>query len=426
MRAKNVAGETGISIRTLPGGVRVVMEPIPYVQSVALGIWVRAGAVDEDPRYAGVSHYIEHMLFKGTKTRSARDIAAEIDRIGGQINAFTGKEATCFYVKTLGESFETGADVLLDMLTNSVFDGKEMARERQVICEEIKMIEDQPDDLAHDTLDSLLFRDDPLGHSITGTPTTLSRISRRVIMDYMAAQYSQDAVVISVAGRFEPERVIEYLSGRFETLRATKPREDSPVAPYQRARRVVVRDIQQSHLCLGTRGISLTDPLYYAMSVLNNILGGSMSSRLFQTIREEEGLAYSVYSTIGNYSRTGYFSIYAGVSHDKIREAIQGIRRELLRLKREGVTEEELSASKEQLKSSYIFGQENVSNRMFGTGKNLLLLDHIYTAEEILAGLSGVTMEDIERAKALICDLDAYSAVAVTNRRIRLADMMEA
>lgn len=414
-----------IEIRKLDCGVRVVMETIPHVQSAAIGIWVKTGAVNETLKYAGVSHYIEHMMFKGTENRNAREIAADIDKIGGQMNAFTSKESTCYYVKVLKDNFEKGAEVLLDMLSNSLFDKIEMDKERQVICEEIKMIEDQPDDLAHDVVSEILFKGNPLGNSIIGTPSSLNRISRKVLTEYFDTQYTRDSIVVSVAGNINPDQVCAYLEDKFDKLGASKPVHENGYTPYEKKHKVIVKDIQQSHLCLATRAISLIDPRYYAFSVLNNVMGGSMSSRLFQNIREEKGLAYSVYSMLNCFSSDGYFNIYAGVSHDKIGAAIGGIREELEILGSQGITEEELSASREQLKSSYIFGQENVASRMFAIGKNLILLDRVFTPEEVLEGLNAVTMDDIEEVKKTLCDMSSYSAVAVTNKRINLKRMME-
>ena len=414
-----------IEIRKLDCGVRVVMETIPHVQSAAIGIWVKTGAVNETLKYAGVSHYIEHMMFKGTENRNAREIATDIDKIGGQMNAFTSKESTCYYVKVLKDNFEKGAEVLLDMLSNSLFDKIEMDKERQVICEEIKMIEDQPDDLAHDVVSEILFKGNPLGNSIIGTPSSLNRISRKVLTEYFDTQYTRDSIVVSVAGNINPDQVCAYLEDKFDKLGASKPVHENGYTPYEKKHKVIVKDIQQSHLCLATRAISLIDPRYYAFSVLNNVMGGSMSSRLFQNIREEKGLAYSVYSMLSCFSSDGYFNIYAGVSHDKIGAAIGGIREELEILGSQGITEEELSASREQLKSSYIFGQENVASRMFAIGKNLILLDRVFTPEEVLEGLNAVTMDDIEEVKKTLCDMSSYSAVAVTNKRINLKRMME-
>lgn len=409
-----------IDIRKLDCGVRVVMERTDYVQSAAFGVWVKAGAVDENAKNSGVSHFIEHMMFKGTKKRNARQIAEDIDRIGGQINAFTGKEATCYYVKTVGTNLEKGAEVILDMLNESVFDKIEMGKERKVICEEIKMIEDQPDDLVHDTVTELLFKGTPLGKSIIGTPSSLRGISRNVLTAYKEAEYTRDSIVVSVAGNFDEDSFCNFLEDKFEALAAAKQAKKHEYAEYRRSFKVMVKDIQQSHICLATKGVSLADERYYTLQVLNNIMGGSMSSRLFQNIREEKGLAYSVYSMCSSFSNDGYYLIYAGVAHDKIKHALEGIREELAVLAAQGVSQDELSMAKEQMKSSYIFGQENVASRMFANGKYLLLLDKVYTQEEITESIDQITFEDIDEVKGLICSPESYTGVAVTNKRFDL------
>ena len=414
-----------VMTRVLPSGIRVVMEQIPYVQSVAFGIWVKAGACDEDAKYAGISHYIEHMMFKGTSHRTAREIAADIDKIGGQINAFTGKEATCYYVKAISSNYKKAADVIIDMLTDSLFDKKEMDKERQVICEEIKMTKDAPDDLAHDTITSMVFKGTPLGNSIIGTPTSLKRITRNVMQRYVSSEYTRDSIVISAAGNFDAEDLCGYLSDKFLNLTASKEKKECGGQPYRPSCKAITKDIEQSHLCLAVKGLPLGDDRYYAFSILNNIMGGSMSSRLFQNIREQKGLAYSVYSMTGSFQKDGYFNIYAGVGHDRVREAVRGIRHELAVLEEKGITAEELASSREQLKASYIFGQENVSGRMFKNGKNALLEAPILTAEEVISGFDSVTMEDIDSVKELICDFDNYSAVLVTKHKTDLKGIME-
>ncbi len=408
---------SNIKVRKLDCGVRVVMEKIDYVQSASFGVWVRAGAVNETEKNAGVSHFIEHMMFKGTEKRNARQIAEDIDRIGGQINAFTGKEATCYYVKTIGSNLYKGAEVILDMLTESVFDKVEMGKERKVICEEIKMIEDQPDDLAHDTVTELLFKGSPLGKSIIGTPTSLKSISRNVLVKYKEEQYVRDSIVVSVAGNFDEEEFCDFIAGKFDSMAQSKQVPAYERKEYGRSFKVMVKDIQQSHICLATKALSLGDGRIYALQVLNNIMGGSMSSRLFQNIREEKGLAYSVYSLTSSFSTEGYYLIYAGVGHDKIKDALAGIREELAILEKEGVTRDELSMAKEQLKSSFIFSQENVASRMFANGKNVTLLDRTYSPEEIIAEIDRVSPEDIEEIKKLICAPELYTGVAVTNKR---------
>ncbi len=414
-----------IKLRSLNSGIRIIMEEIPYVQSVAVGIWVKAGAVDENDFNSGISHFIEHMVFKGTTHRNSRQIAEDIDKIGGQINAFTGKEATCYYVKSLYNNFEKGTDVLIDMLSDSLFDIEEIEKERKVICEEIKMTLDDPDELAHDTITELVFKNSDLGRSIIGTPKSLNNISRDVMKDYYYNEYSRDNIVISIAGKFDEEQVCSYLEDKLMQLKDNKNRKESIIGEYKPSYKVIEKDIEQSHICLGTKGLKLGDDRYYAFSILNNIMGGSMSSRLFQNIREEKGLAYSVYSMANSFSHDGYFNIYAGVSHDKINNAVNGIKEELIQLEKKGVTLDELNMAKEQLKGHYIFGQESVAGRMFSIGKSMILQGVVYTPEQVIKGIDSVTLDDINRVKKLICDIDNYSAVAVTNNRIKLEEMLK-
>ncbi len=408
----------------LDSGARLVMERIEYVRSVATGIWVKAGACCEEKTNAGISHFIEHMMFKGTATRSARQIAEDIDKIGGQINAFTGKESTCYYVKSTGENYKTAADVLVDMLTETLLDPKDMKKERNVIREEIKMNADDPDDLVHETVTSILFKDSPLGNSILGTYTSLGKISRPVMKRYIEEEYTRDSIVISLAGNFDEEDAIEYFNDKLTSLSERKNHDHREIPEYEPGFKCLTKDIEQAHLCMATKAISLDDDRYYALSILNNIMGGSMSSRLFQNIREEKGLAYSVYSMLGCYSTDGYFNIYAGVSHDKIAAAIEGVKEELRTLEEMCVTEEELDSSREQLKSSYIFGLENVSGRMFKNGKGILLLDRVYTEDEVMDGFDKVTLEDIDMVKELISDPDRYSAAVVTKKPVNVRRMV--
>lgn len=408
----------------LDSGVRLVMEKIDYVRSVAIGIWVKAGACDEDKDNAGISHYIEHMMFKGTESRTARDIASDIDKIGGQINAFTGKEATCYYVKSTSEHYRESADVLVDMLTNTLLDPKDMKRERNVIREEIKMNADDPDDLAHETVTSLVFKGSPLGNSILGTYTSLGRISRPVMKDYIEREYTRDSIVISVAGYFDEKEVIEYFNDKLLTLSAEKEPKKVEIPEYKPGYRCITKDIEQTHICMATKAISLYDDRYYALSILSNIMGGSMSSRLFQNIREEKGLAYSVYSMNGLFSSDGYFNIYAGVSHDKAQKAIGAVVEELEILEKSGVTEEELDSSREQMKAGNIFSMENVSGRMFKNGKNTLLSGRVFTEDEVMKGFDGVTLDDIDGIKELICRPENYSVAVVTRNNVNVKKMM--
>jgi len=404
-----------IKIEKLDNGITVVMEKIDYVQSAAFGVWVRAGAIDESPVESGVSHFIEHMMFKGTDTRNARELAEDIDKIGGQINAFTGKEATCYYVKTIGANLYKGIEVVIDMLNNSQFDTVEMDKERQVIFEEMKMIEDQPDELAFDTISELVFKGRPLGKSIIGTEESLSGIDRNRLVAYRNREYTKDSIVVSVAGNFDEKEFIEFISDKFESFGDKKEKKNEELAPYVPNFKTIVKDIQQTHFCIGCKGVSLGDENYYKLALLNSIMGGSMSSRLFQNIREEKGLAYSVYSMSSAASNDGYFNIYAGVSHEKIKDALNGIKEELEILEKSGVTREELSKAKEQMKSSFIFSQENVASRMFANGKNVILLGRVYDEKSIISDIDKVTLSDIDEIKKLITDPENYCGVIVTD-----------
>ena len=405
-----------VTIKKLNCGTTVIMEKSERVQSAALGIWVSAGASDEWDEVSGVSHFIEHMMFKGTKNRTAKQIAEDVDKIGGVFNAFTGKEATCYYIKTLSSNICRGAEILLDMLTGSKFDQEEMDRERQVICEEIKMVKDTPDDDVYDTISELVAGGNPLGRSILGTPESLAGIDRSRLVDYRDQMYARDSIVVAVAGNFDEEAIEAIFEDRLTSLRDKKPKKEIQLKPYQQSFNVKVRDIEQTHICLATPGIALDDPRYYAFVLLNSIFGGSMSSRLFQNIREQKGLAYSVCSMNLFSSYWGFFSIYAGVSPEKAEEALDAIHYELDTLRESGVTEEELAMAKEQMKSSYIFGLESVNSRMFSIGKNKLLLDRVYAEEEVLSSFDRVTREDIREVAEMIGDYSSYCGAAVTGR----------
>lgn len=411
--------------KKLKCGARIVMEEIPYVQSVSIGMWVRTGSVDETEENSGISHFIEHMLFKGTEKRSAKKIAEDVDKIGGQINAFTGKEATCYYLKTLSSNIDKAADILADMFMNSKFDEEEMEKEKRVIYEEIKMIEDSPEDDAHDIIGELIFKGNPLAKPIIGTPKSLQNITRESIKRYIEDEYTKDKIVISVSGKFDQDHVCSLFDETFADLNAKKLNKPLAVIDYKPNYKVKVKDIEQSHICLGLQGVPLHDDKYYSLILLNNIMGGSMSSRLFQNIREEKGLAYTVYSMASSFTNTGYYNIYAGISHDKVNDAVLAIKDELIRLKKNGITLDELQTAKEQLKGSYIFSLENVNGRMFSIGKNMLLLDRIYTPEEVIASVDAVTMDDIQKVSELITDINNYSAVLIGRNEMDLQKLVQ-
>lgn len=398
----------------------MVSEELPHLQSASMGIWVRAGSSHETPENHGISHLIEHMMFKGTASRSARQIAEEVDRMGVHINAFTGKEATCYYIKSLSGNLEKASEVVADMFRNSVFSEEELEKEKQVVYEEIKMTEDTPEEDAHEILDQMVFSGTELENCVIGTPESLAAISRRDILDYLEKEYTSEQTLVALAGSFREERMRSFFAEKLAGLATAPAAELRRDAPYKSRYRVKVKDVEQSHICLGLPGVSMEHPLSCAMKMLNNIMGGSMSSRLFQSVREEKGLAYAVYSGAGFYVNRGICSIYAGVAHQRVEEAVKAIVEELRLLGEKGVSEEELETAREQIKSSHIFGQENVNHRMFYMGKNLLLLGRVETAEEVLERLDRVTMEDVREAARLIAGVENYSGVLISNRDLDL------
>jgi predicted Zn-dependent peptidase len=422
-----------IEKKILSNGVTLMTEYLPYVQSAAVGVWTLAGAVDENPANgasvsadsatgagapAGISHLIEHMLFKGTASRSAKDIAEQVDRTGGVINAFTGKETTCYYIKTLSEHLGESIDLLGDIFLNSVFDETELAKEKNVIYEEMNMIEDSPEDLGHDLLDEAVFSGMPLGNRIIGYKDTVGGADPSAIRAYMDRRYVGGNVVVSVAGNFLIDEVaarVESVFGATPAGRLGRWSVESTHSPSFVSRS---KDIEQSHILLGKRGVNLASDDYYAFILFNSVLGGSMSSRLFQSIREEKGLAYSVYSMCSSFVEAGVFMIYAGIGEGNERVTIDAIREETKRLAANGVGADELAKVKEQSKGTYVFGRENVQTRMFAMGKNELLLGRVFEPDEVIAGINAVTPDDIARLAADCADLAEYSAVIIGKNEV--------
>lgn len=405
-------------------GIELITEKIPYSRSLAFGIWVKAGSIYENAKNNGISHFIEHMFFKGTKKRSAKDIAKEIDNIGGQMNAFTGKESTCYYVRVLDTHIDKAADVLMDMLFHSVFNEGEIEKEKTVVCEEVNMYEDSPEDTAHDMLSNMIFDGHPLGRPIIGNHTTISNYSRDSIMDYMSKNYALDQIVISVAGNFEETDLIQMLEEKMEDPLGKREETIPQIPVYQPNFRVKNKDIEQAHICIGTKGVPLDDKNYYPLSILSNIMGGSMSSRLFQKIREEKGLAYSVYSYATSYVQDGVFAVYAGVNPSQLEETAKLMLEEINLLRKDGVSNEELSMAKEQLKGSYILNLDSVSGRMASIGKSQLLLGKVYSPDEVIQNINNVTMDDINEIIQHVTDINEYSAAVVNRQDVKLKELI--
>ncbi len=403
--------------KTLPNGIKVIAQNLPYFKSVSIGVWIKTGSANETDAENGISHFIEHMFFKGTKGRSAKEIAAEMDKIGGQINAFTSKECTCFHAKVMSEKLETAVDVLSDILQNSVFDKTEIEKEKGVVIEEINMSNDNPEDLAHEMMSVTYFTGNPLSKMILGTLDNVKGFTREDIIQYMDMHYFPENMVISAAGNFEENELLELLHqyfGNFNTENSVRPAApDMEGVQPQKRFLVVKREIEQVHICLAMPGYSYAEKKRYPLSVLNNVLGGSMSSRLFQKIREEKGLAYSVFSYPSIYSKSGMFSVYAGTSAALAEQVTELILMEMRKIKSERIPEEEFIQSKDQLKGNYILSMESTGSIMNTIGKSLLLLDKVQSDEEVLEELNAIQLKDVEEVVEDIFTLDTLTGVYV-------------
>lgn len=381
----------------LKNGIRIVAEEIKYVNSVSIGIWVKTGSRYENSLNNGVSHFIEHMLFKGTNKRSAKEIANSIDKIGGQLNAFTAKECTCFYAKVLDSHFDIALDVLSDMFLNSSFSQVEIEKEKGVVLEEINMYEDSPEDLVHDIFTQTVWADNPLGMSILGTEDSLNALTRDNIIDYFNKNYTPNNIVISIVGNFDKNIVFEEIEKVFGSYNPKNTVRENGSNPNFISNCIIKnKDTEQAHICIGYNGIELGSKYTYSLLVMNNIFGGAMSSRLFQKIREEKGLAYSVFSYPSSYIGCGLFSIYAGMKPSQMKSVLDIIYNEIEDVRKNSITNQELYDSKEQLKGSYILGLESTSGRMISIGKSELLLDRIYSPKEVLELIDSVTMDEIK------------------------------
>lgn len=397
----------------LPNGVRVVTEEIPYVHSAAIGIWVRAGSRYEEAIKSGISHFIEHLLFKGTPKRTARDIAEQLESVGGVLNAFTTKEYTCFYAKVLSEHLELAIDVLGDMYFNSLFDPEEIEKEKNVITEEIRLYEDSPDELVHDLLARTIWNGHPLGRAILGTAESVAGLSRADLLDYRRRYYQGENVVIAAAGNIRHAEVLDKLQvfasdelrpGPAETLAPPNPHADVMIT---------TKDTEQVQLCLGMPGLAQEDERIYALQALNNVLGGGLSSRLFQEVRENRGLAYSVYSYHSAYLDSGLFTVYAGTKPANFRVVLQVLLDELEKIKVAGITEEELQRSKEQTRGNLLLGLENVSNRMSRLGKTELAFDRVVTVDEVLEKVAKVTVSEVRDVATRMFDREKLALTAI-------------
>lgn len=377
----------------LENGIRVVTEKIPHVRSISIGVWLIVGSRDENVANNGISHYIEHMVFKGTRRRKAFEIAESLESVGGHLNAFTGKELTCYYAHILDEHLPIAVDVVSDILTNSLFDENEMEKEKQVIIEEINNLEDTPEEVIYDLFVNDLFVDHPLGLSTIGTRKNVLNFQRQNLIEYISENYSTSRFVIAAAGNVEHDELLELISASFKDIsRADSSRYLPPQLPQQR-KNVIENGSIQAHVCLGTHAYSYSNPKKMGLLVLNTLLGAGMSSRLFQRIREEHGLAYSIYSYIDVLFDTGLFGIYLGTDKNNIDAAIELIEKELGKLRLDRVTEEELARTKSQLKGNLMLGLESTSSRMSRLAKMEIYLQKYYSLDDTLGEIERVTTD---------------------------------
>ena len=398
---------------TLDNNVQILTEEVPHVRSVAIGFWVDVGSCDEVPENNGISHFIEHLMFKGTARRTAKQIAEDLDAVGGQLNAFTTKEYTCYYARVLDEHLDLAVDVLSDMLFASKFDAADIDRERNVIIEEIKMYEDAPDELVHDIFSSIMWQGHALGRPIIGTAEVIASLSRETILSFYDKYYRPSNMIVAAAGSIKHEDLVGKIKQVFgqkggkvdgRKLAVPQPRRDIACRS---------KETEQVHLCVGTPGLKLDDEKIYIFQVANTILGGGLSSRLFQEIREQRGLVYSVYSYHTSYHNTGLFCIYAGLSKQNVDEVMQLIFKQVGDIQAHGVKDGELQRAKDQLKGNLFLSLENVSTRMSRLGKSQLYLGEVIAPEAIVERVNRVTAREVQELVREMLKPDKFTLAAI-------------
>ena len=402
----------------LSNGLLVLTESIPHVRSVSMGVWVNSGARDETAAQNGISHFVEHMVFKGTTTRSASQIAREVDTIGGNLDAFTGKETVGFTIKVLDENVTPALDVLSDLVLNPMFTPEDLSREQGVILEEIKMDEDNPDYLVHEIFTQNFWKNDPLGRPILGTVKTVSSFDQQTVFDFYASRFTPGNMVFSAAGHLDHDSFVDQVQNEFNSLAA------STGEPFSRQNAVAAtphitlkrkKSLEQVQFCLGVPAPKVTDEGRYGIYLLNTMLGGGMSSRLFQTIREDQGLAYSIYSEMNPFRDTGSLCVYAGTSIDKTEKLLRLTLEELRRLKSDAVSEIELKRAKDQLKSNIVLGLESSSSRMANLARQQMYFGRFFGVDEITEEIEAVTPADIQDAARQLFRPEAMALTLLGN-----------
>ena len=395
----------------LPNGIRVITERMPHVRSVAVGVWLETGSRHESESHGGMSHLIEHLVFKGTATRSAEDIARTMDSVGGQMDAFTTKEHTCFYVQVLDEHLPLAVDLLTDILLHPLFNPEELEREKSVVLQEIKMVEDTPDDVIYDLFAAQVWADHPLGRPILGTRELVSGFNRETILGHFTEEYVPPRIIIAAAGNVTHDQVLDLFGKGFNGFkRDAVPHQDTR-ARLTPSVNIVHKTLEQVHLVMGFPGLPHAAKERYALFLLNDVIGGSMSSRLFQEIRERQGLVYSIHSGTQAFSDIGVLYLYAATEAGDFSKVLKSILKEIRDLKKAGVTEEELKRAKDHLKGSLMLSLESTSSRMHRLAKQEMHLGSFLTMDAMLAAIGGVRHEEVQ---ALVSELLDEEQLALT------------
>jgi predicted Zn-dependent peptidase len=405
-----------VKITTLANGLRIVTEQRLNLQTASVGVWVNVGARNENQTINGITHCLEHMFFKGTEKRSARDIAFEIEAVGGHLNAYTTRDNTTYYARVLKDDVPLAVDLLSDILLNSVFDEQELEREKDVILQELGQAIDTPDDIVFDHLQAAAFSNQALGRSILGTSETIKSFKSETLRDYMRQNYITDNMVISVVGNFDHDALIDLISSKFENT-PTGNVQTAVAANYTGGRITEARSLEQVHLTLGWQGCSFEHDDYYPLQVYSTVLGGGMSSRLFQEIRETRGLAYSVYSFTGSHRETGIFGIYAGTSPELATQVIPVIKDEMTRIA-DNFSEEEIRVAAAQLKAGLMMALESTTSRMEQLGRQLLLFNRVIPVDEMISNVEAVTLNSVKELGASLVSADNVSLAAVGDKHV--------
>jgi predicted Zn-dependent peptidase len=396
----------------LPNGLTVITEEMQHIRSISVGIWVKSGSRDEDPQWNGISHFIEHMVFKGTKHRTAEDIARQVDSIGGNMDAFTAKECICFNVKVLDEHLPIAMDVLSDLVLNPIFDAKDIGRERGVILEEIKMDEDNPDYLVHEIFTQNFWKDHPLGKPILGTKETVKKFEQPVVFDFYGQRFNPGNLIIAAAGNIDQQHFVDLVTRHFQHMQPSTNGHHSQAPKI--VPRIIMRNkksLEQVQICIGVPCHPIAHEKRYASYILNTVLGGGMSSRLFQNIRERQGLVYAIYSDLSPYRDTGCLGVYAGTSRESAPRVVESVIAEFRNLKAAPIPAEELRRSKDQLKGSLMLSLESSTARMSNLARQEMYFDRFYGLDELIERIEDVTAEDL---LALAQDFFRTENIAVT------------